>query len=84
MNAVNRDAAKARISLRLATETPNTLSVHGTAAVLDAGERHGAQAYLALYENNLANQVTAGENKGKQLRHDFVVRELTGPYVVEP
>ncbi len=30
-------------------------------------------------ENDLANEVTAGENRGKRLRHDFVVRELIGP-----
>lgn len=84
VNAVNRDAAKARISLKLATEAANTLSVHGTAAVPDAGERRGAQIHLALYENNLSSQVTTGENRGKQLRHDFVVRELAGPYTIEP
>ena len=84
VNAVNRDAAIARISLMLATETAHILSVHGTAAVPDTGKRRGAQAYLALYENNLATQVMAGENRGRHLRHDFVVRELAGPYAIEP
>lgn len=41
-----------------------------------------AQAYIALYENNLATDVAAGENRGKRLRHDFVVRELYGPFTV--
>ena len=39
--------------------------------------------FLALTENKLANQVSAGENKGKRLEHDFVVRELAGPFAVE-
>lgn len=41
-----------------------------------------AQAYAVIYENNLVTEVVAGENKGKRLRHDFVVRELLGPFAV--
>jgi hypothetical protein len=41
-----------------------------------------AQAYAVIYENNLATEVAAGENRGKRLRHDFVVRELYGPFAV--
>lgn len=36
--------------------------------------------YLALYENNLVSHVGAGENDGKVLQHDFVVRQLYGPF----
>jgi hypothetical protein len=32
-----------------------------------------------LYENNLESRVQAGENAGKVLRHDYVVRRLIGP-----
>lgn len=38
-----------------------------------------ARAWLAVYENELWSQVTAGENRGKRLRHDRVVRRLDGP-----
>lgn len=41
-----------------------------------------AQAYAVIYENNLITEVAAGENRGKRLRHDFVVRELYGPFAV--
>ncbi|MCX7148845.1 MAG: DUF1223 domain-containing protein [Rhodocyclales bacterium] len=37
------------------------------------------EAWVALYENNLESQVRAGENAGKTLRHDYVVRRLIGP-----
>jgi hypothetical protein len=35
--------------------------------------------YLAAFENKLTSQVAAGENKGKTLPHDYVVREWIGP-----
>ena len=38
-----------------------------------------SEVWLALYENNLESQVRAGENSGKTLRHDYVVRRLIGP-----
>ncbi|MGB5397035.1 MAG: DUF1223 domain-containing protein [Gammaproteobacteria bacterium] len=37
--------------------------------------------YLAVYENNLASDVNAGENEGETLKHDFVVRKLYGPFI---
>lgn len=41
-----------------------------------------AVAYIALYEHGLSSEVTDGENDGKYLRHDYVVRELKGPYLI--
>jgi len=38
---------------------------------------------MALYENKLSNQVSAGENKSRRLGHDFVVRELAGPFAAD-
>lgn len=83
VNAINQDRPGARISLKLATGSAAEISVQGTAAVPEVSRRDGAQAYLAVYENHLANAVTAGENRGKQLRHDFVVRALAGPFPVD-
>lgn len=40
--------------------------------------------YVALYENNLESQVQAGENRGKRLQHDYVVRVLLGPVAAAP
>lgn len=36
--------------------------------------------YLVLYENNLQSKVEDGENEGKLLHHDYVVRQLYGPF----
>lgn len=60
-----RPAAKAGV------EISATASLRGTAS--------NAALYLALRENRLANDVKAGENDGRRLEHDYVVRELIGP-----
>jgi len=38
------------------------------------------QWYLAVYQDGLSSKVHAGENAGKLLRHDRVVRQWLGPY----
>jgi hypothetical protein len=84
VNTINQKQPGARISLKLATGSAGELSVQGAVAVADAAQKTAAQVHLAVYENNLANAVTSGENRGKQLRHDFVVRVLAGPFPVGP
>lgn len=41
------------------------------------------QLFLAVYENNLHSDVKSGENRGRRLRHDYVVRSLTGPIALD-
>lgn len=36
--------------------------------------------YFVLIENNLSSEVKDGENEGKELKHDYVVRQFFGPY----
>jgi len=38
-----------------------------------------AELYVAIFENNLESNVRAGENQGRRLRHDYVVRKFIGP-----
>jgi hypothetical protein len=83
VNAANQARPGARIGLKLATGAAAEISVQGTAVVPEVARREGAEAYLALYENNLVTAVAAGENRGKQLHHDFVVRALAGPFPVD-
>lgn len=79
--AMNRHKAGAAITLRLEPSAGGHLTAEGTITVVETSRR--AQAYLALYEDRLSSQVTAGENRGKRLNHDFVVRALVGPYAGE-
>lgn len=83
VGALNRDRARATISLQLQADGGAGLTVRSRVAVAEVAARAGARAFLALYENNLSNQVTAGENRGKRLHHDFVVRDLAGPFPVD-
>jgi hypothetical protein len=73
---VNAGAARANIALTLSRDT-HPLEVTADARAENDG-RH-AEMYVALYENNLVGHVDAGENRGRTLRHDFVVRRLIGP-----
>ena len=41
------------------------------------------RVYLAVHESDLASDVRAGENSGRRLRHDFVVRDLIGPLALK-
>lgn len=56
------------------------LGVDGGRATAQVGVRAGAPARLAAFwavtEDGHASAVTAGENAGERLRHDYVVREL--------
>ena len=36
--------------------------------------------HFAVVENNLSSDVDSGENDGERLHHDYVVRQLSGPY----
>ena len=38
-----------------------------------------AQAYLAIYENAITREIGGGENHGRTLKHDFVVRHWSRP-----
>jgi hypothetical protein len=38
-----------------------------------------ASTYLAAYENGLESRVSAGENRGRLLPHDYVALEWKGP-----
>ena len=59
--AANRQLDKARVDVRV--------------SVPDARDRAHAQVVVALVQDGLVSQVTAGENRGKRLMHDHVVRQ---------
>jgi hypothetical protein len=67
--------AAASIVLELGAAGAGTLAIDGEVSTANAA----AETYVALYENSLESKVRAGENSGRTLRHDYVVRRLIGP-----
>jgi hypothetical protein len=80
---INAKDARATIALTLRSITPEAVSVDLAAELLDATQRASAVVYVAAYESRLASDVKAGENRGKRLEHDFVVRQWLGPLAFE-
>jgi hypothetical protein len=80
---INHTQARADLSLEATSQAPNTLEVMAQAVVPEAAARPHTHMYLALYENRLTSVVTAGENAGHTLRHDYVVRQWFGPLAID-
>ena len=76
---LNAQPPRASLALTLDAMGRTSVDVAFSAALLDPAERRSAAMYLAAYENKLQSQVLAGENRGKTLPHDYVVREWIGP-----
>ena len=76
---INSRAARARIALAIRAVEPKAIRADLSAMLFDPAEQRNAVVYLAAYENRLASEVKAGENRGRRLVHDFVVREWIGP-----
>jgi len=78
----NQQPAAASIDVRV-EQAAQGLAISAQVAVPDPALRADAQAWIAVFENGLSSRVARGENAGKQLYHDFVVRELVGPFPVD-
>lgn len=81
---INAQPAKAAISLALERPRDGVLKVEAAARVLEPGRRDAAALYLAAYQSRLVSRVDAGENQGRTLEHDFVVRDWVGPIEFGP
>ncbi len=77
---LRRTAAQtAPLSLSLRASRPaGALQVAVSAKRQDVGAP--ALVWLALYQDGLVSQIAEGENKGRTLHHDRVVRALAGPW----
>lgn len=76
----DRRESAASIELELNQPKQGPWSVNAKLRLL--APNPAAEVWLAVYENNLESRVSAGENRGETLRHDFVVRKTYGPLPV--
>lgn len=79
LSRLNSKPAVADITLNIAAKSARNFNLDVTASVRDTGLHGGGRLMLAVYENNLSSHVTAGENDGRLLKHDYVVRQLYSP-----
>ena len=73
-------AARANLSLNATPQANGEITLKATAQAVKPSEAKNVDVFIALYENKLVSQVNAGENNGRELKHDYVVREYFGAY----
>jgi hypothetical protein len=78
LEKLNRSRPLADLEFRLVAAA-DVITFNGTATVADNTAARKSDVLIALTESRLATDVRAGENRGRRLEHDFVVRELAGP-----
>ena len=59
-----------------------TQSAKGSDLQVSAEGSRGMELYVAIYQNNLTSEIKQGENQGRSLHHNNVVREWYGPIPV--
>lgn len=82
IEATQKFAARANLSLNAVTQANGEITLKASAQVVKPMDAKNADVFVALYENKLASQVNAGENNGRELKHDYVVREFFGAYQI--
>jgi hypothetical protein len=81
LKRVSAEPARASIRLEAAPATTGTISLAGTATA--SNSKAPLALFVAVTEDNLTSNVSAGENRGVTLSHDRVVREWIGPIRLE-
>jgi hypothetical protein len=76
-------APRATISMTLGTRASGETQVKVRVQGLDADSRQYGDIHIAVFENGLTSTVNAGENSGRELKHDHVVRQWLGPYPLQ-
>jgi hypothetical protein len=79
LTAINQEKAHAKIRATV-NRSDAELRISGEVELFDSPGGAASRTWVALFENGLSSRVTAGENTGKHLGHDYVVRELAGPF----
>ena len=78
---INSIAAEYKLELSAELNADAIDVVLDTRRPIDSNDK--AAVFIALYEHGLSSEVSDGENKGEQLHHDYVVRDLKGPFLID-
>lgn len=82
VTATQKLASRANLSLNAVTEANGDITLKASAQAVKPADAKNTDVFIALYENKLVSQVKAGENNGRELKHDYVVREFFGAYQI--
>lgn len=74
-------ASRANLTLNAVQEN-GKITLKTSAQTTNPADAKNVDVFVALYENKLVSQVKAGENSGRELKHDYVVREFFGAYQI--
>ncbi|NKB64414.1 MAG: DUF1223 domain-containing protein [Gammaproteobacteria bacterium] len=74
------NAQASRLSIDLGVEAGESDGIQANVLINNMVGKGSATLYFAVFENDLVNEIPAGENKGRTLHHDFVVRYWSEPY----
>jgi hypothetical protein len=77
---INARPARASLELEILGMTADALQLRVKAALANGQDPSASALYVATYENRLESHVSAGENRGRLLSHDYVAFEWQGPY----
>jgi hypothetical protein len=72
--------ARAQLQLDVIPLSNGDISLHAIASAHENDVAKQSDIFIALYENKLVSKINAGENNGKELHHDYVVRDFFGAY----
>ena len=75
-------ASRANLNLDVVTQANGEIMLKTSAQAVKPSDAKNADIFVALYENKLVSKVNAGENSGRELKHDYVVREFFGAYQI--
>jgi len=80
IESISKEVSHVDLTLNLSSKTDGELVLKSSAQTAYADDARQADIFIAIYENKLNSLVNSGENSGRELKHDYVVRELLGPY----
>lgn len=76
VDTINRASPRADIELHVRPAAGGRLEVEARARLAPGVPGNDLVLAVAATQNGLASRVSAGENRGEHLRHDFVVRDF--------
>ena len=76
LEAIRRQPARATIELAVRADPAKGIEVVSRTAPAPGAKADGWVLLVAATQDGLSSRVTAGENRGERLAHDFVVRDF--------